>query len=45
MNNDEQIAMMDHLKAHVRMLAGHIGERNVFRPAALNDAALYIESE
>lgn len=45
MNNDKQIVMMDHLKAHVRMLAGDIGERNVFRPAALNDAALYIESE
>jgi hypothetical protein len=45
MNYDEQIVMMDHLQAHVRMLAGDIGERNVFRPAALNDAGLYIESE
>lgn len=45
MNNDEQIVMMDHLQAHVQMLADDIGERNVFRPTALNDAALYIESE
>jgi hypothetical protein len=45
MNCGEQIVMMDRLQAHVRMLAGDIGERNVFRPAALNDAGLYIESE
>jgi hypothetical protein len=44
MNNEEQI-MMQHLQAHVRLLAGDIGERNIWRPAALNDAAQYIESE
>ena len=37
--------MMRRLRAHVHLLAGDIGERNVFRPAALNDAASYIESE
>lgn len=33
------------LMRHVQMLAGEIGERNVFRPAALEAAARYIESE
>jgi len=33
------------LTRHVRMLAGEIGERNVYRPAALDAAARYIESE
>jgi Zn-dependent M28 family amino/carboxypeptidase len=33
------------LQAHVQRLAGDIGERNVLRPAALNEAALYIEGE
>src|SRR5262249_11885931 len=37
--------MMRRLRAHVQLLAGDIGERNVFHPAALNDAASYIESE
>jgi len=45
MNNDEHTRMMRHLKAHVQLLAGDIGERNVLHPAALNDAASYIESE
>ncbi len=31
------------LEEHVRYLAGTIGERNVFRPQALHDAAAYIE--
>ena len=33
------------LTRHVQMLAGEIGERNVYRPAALDAAARYIESE
>jgi Zn-dependent M28 family amino/carboxypeptidase len=33
------------LRAHVAKLAGEIGERNVFRPAALHAAADYIRSE
>ena len=33
------------LKAHVEMLAGQIGERNVFRPKELQRAANYIEKE
>jgi hypothetical protein len=44
MNNEEQITITG-LQAHVRLLAGDIGERNVWHPAALNDAASYIESE
>lgn len=32
-----------HVEAHVRELAGTIGERNVFRPKALHAAADYIE--
>jgi hypothetical protein len=45
MNNDEQTRMMSRLQAHVQLLAGDIGERNILHPAALSDAALYIESE
>lgn len=45
MSNDEQTRMMSRLQAHVQLLAGDIGERNVLHPAALNDAASYIESE
>jgi len=37
--------MMRRLRAHVQLLAGDIGERNVFQPGALNDAASYIERE
>jgi Zn-dependent M28 family amino/carboxypeptidase len=33
------------LEAHVTHLAGEIGERNVFHPEALADAARYIEEE
>jgi len=33
------------LRQHVQTLAGKIGERNVYRPAALDAAARYIESE
>ena len=33
------------LRAHVARLAGEIGERNVFRPAALHAAADYIRRE
>jgi len=35
----------DALRAHVRALAGDIGERNVFHPAALARAADYIERQ
>ena len=38
-------ASRDLLAAHVQTLAGEIGERNVFLPAALQAAADYIESE
>jgi Zn-dependent M28 family amino/carboxypeptidase len=40
---DETLA--ERLKQHVQLLAGKIGERNVYRPAALDAAAHYIESE
>ena len=33
------------LERHVRMLAGEIGERNVYRPVALHAAADYIDAE
>lgn len=33
------------LRIHVRRLAGDIGERNVFAPESLRQAALYIEDE
>lgn len=38
-------ATANRLRIHVRVLAEDIGERNVFRPQALNAAADYIESE
>lgn len=41
MNED----LLAHLTRHVHTLAGEIGERNVYRPAALAAAARYIESE
>jgi Zn-dependent M28 family amino/carboxypeptidase len=44
MNNDEQ-TVMQRLQAHVQVLAGDIGERNVLHPAALSNAARYIEDE
>jgi Zn-dependent M28 family amino/carboxypeptidase len=37
-------ASIDRLRSHVYTLAGEIGERNVFRPQALDRAANYIES-
>lgn len=39
----EEAVIRDRLAAHVGMLAGTIGERNVWRPAALKAAADYIE--
>jgi Zn-dependent M28 family amino/carboxypeptidase len=33
------------IKSHVQQLAGAIGERNVWKPAALERAAMYIEGE
>jgi hypothetical protein len=37
--------LTDRLRHHVTVLAGEIGERNVFRPAALHAAAAYIHGE
>jgi Zn-dependent M28 family amino/carboxypeptidase len=37
--------LRDRLRTHVETLAGEIGERNVFRPRALRDAAGFIERE
>ncbi len=37
--------LMQTLARHIETLAGEIGERNVYRPAALGAAARYIESE
>ena len=37
--------LQERLHAHVRMLASEIGERNVFRPHALEAAARYITEE
>lgn len=34
---------IDRLRRHVEVLAGEIGERNVFRPNALESAARYVE--
>jgi Zn-dependent M28 family amino/carboxypeptidase len=45
MRNHEQTRMTSDLQAHVQWLAGDVGERNVLRPAALNNAASYIERE
>lgn len=38
-------ALVPRLETHVRALAGEIGERNLNKPAALEAAAIYIESE
>ncbi len=35
----------ERLPAHVETLASEIGERHVFRPGALRDAAAFIEQE
>ena len=40
--SDEEHLIRDNLKRHVEMLAGEIGERNVWHPEALEAAALYI---
>ncbi len=41
----EEAALRDELERHVRVLAGDIGERNVFRKGTLDQSADYIESE
>jgi hypothetical protein len=43
--SDDEHGMMRRLKAHVQTLAGDIGERNIWRPTALNDAAQYIDDQ
>ena len=40
----DEIALRDRLRQHVRILAGEIGERQLWRPAALERAAQYIEA-
>src|SRR5881296_1016490 len=40
----EEMPLRDRLTQHVRMLAGEIGERQLWRPAALERAAQYIEA-
>jgi Zn-dependent M28 family amino/carboxypeptidase len=42
--SDEEQLIRDNLKRHVEMLAGEIGERNVWNPEALEAAALYIRT-
>ena len=39
----EQVVVRDRLRAHVARLAGEIGERNLWRYPALQEAAAYIE--
>jgi Zn-dependent M28 family amino/carboxypeptidase len=39
----QQTALRDELRAHVEMLGGKVGERNVFRTAGLKAAVRYIE--
>ena len=41
----QELATAQNLRAHVERLAGEIGERNVFRPEALQVAAEYIERQ
>lgn len=41
----EEHALMHNLRKHIEQLAGEIGERNVFRPQALRQAASYIERQ
>ena len=43
--SDTETALAGRLEAHVRMLAGRIGERNVFQPAHLAAAAHYVEEQ
>src|SRR5215510_4634776 len=40
----DEMTLRDRLRQHVRMLAGDIGERQLWRPAALERAARYIEA-
>ena len=40
----EPLIIQHALERHVTQLAGAIGERNIFRPAAYSDAADYIET-
>ncbi len=40
--SEEEIVLRDHLAEHVQLLAGRIGERNVWRYAELNAAADHI---
>ena len=41
----ERAALTERLQAHVRQLAGEIGERNVFHPRALRAAADYLRAQ
>jgi len=40
----EEAALRDRLRRHVTVLAGEIGERNQWRPAALHAASAYLEA-
>jgi hypothetical protein len=40
----DEIALRDRLRQHVRLLAEDVGERQLWRPAALERAARYIEA-
>ena len=42
---DEQVGVSANLSAHVHMLAGTIGERNLATPGTLEKAAVYIEEQ
>jgi len=44
-NSVAQALLTDRLRHHVSVLAGEIGDRNVYRPAALHAAADYIRGE
>jgi len=43
--NQPEIVTAERMRHHVERLAGEIGERNIFRPAALAAARDYIEAE
>jgi hypothetical protein len=40
-----EIVTAERIRHHVERLAGEIGERNIYRPAALAAAREYIEAE
>jgi len=40
----DELPVRDHLTQHVQALAGKIGERHIWRPAALDQAVRYIEA-